>query len=45
MVRAREIARHLKQWIESGRFLLGAPVEPLPLNDDAPWISTVSRDS
>jgi uncharacterized protein (DUF39 family) len=45
MVRAREIAQHLKQWIESGRFLLGEPVEPLPLNDDAVSLSTASRDS
>ena len=45
MVRAREIAQHLKQWIESGRFLLGEPVEPLPLNDEAPFLSTASRDS
>ena len=45
MVRAREIAQHLKQWIESGRFLLGEPVEPLPLNDDAAFLSTASRDS
>ena len=37
LVRAREIAQHLKQWIESGRFLLGEPVEPLPLNDEAPF--------
>ena len=45
MVRAREVAQHLKQWIESGRFLLGEPVEPLPLNDEAPFLSTASRDS
>jgi len=45
MVRAREIAQHLKQWIKSGRFLLGEPVEPLPLNDEAPFLSTASRDS
>jgi uncharacterized protein (DUF39 family) len=45
MVRAREIAQHLKQWIESGRFLLGEPVEPLPLNDEAAWISTAGHDS
>jgi L-aspartate semialdehyde sulfurtransferase len=45
MVRAREIAQHLKQWIESGRFLLGEPVEPLPINDEAPFLSTASRDS
>ncbi len=45
MVRAREIAQHLKQWIESGRFLLGEPVEPLPLNGEAPWLSTAGHDS
>jgi uncharacterized protein (DUF39 family) len=45
MVRAREVAQHLKQWIESGRFLLGEPVEPLPLNDEAPRISTAGHDS
>jgi L-aspartate semialdehyde sulfurtransferase len=44
-VRAREIARHLKQWIEAGRFFLGEPVAPLPLNDDTHDISTASRDS
>jgi uncharacterized protein (DUF39 family) len=44
-VRAREIAQHLKQWIQSGRFLLGEPVEPLPTNDEASFLSTASRDS
>jgi uncharacterized protein (DUF39 family) len=44
-VRAREIARHLKRWIESGRFLLGEPVEPLPLNDEIHDLSTASHDS
>jgi uncharacterized protein (DUF39 family) len=44
-VRAREVAQHLKQWIESGRFLLGEPVEPLPTNDEGPWISTAGHDS
>jgi uncharacterized protein (DUF39 family) len=44
-VRAREIARHLKEWIEAGRFFLGEPVAPLPLNDDTHDISTASRDS
>jgi uncharacterized protein (DUF39 family) len=28
--RAREIAEILKEWIASGRFLLGKPVQPLP---------------
>jgi uncharacterized protein (DUF39 family) len=32
MVRAREIARWLKEWIESGKFLLGEPVELLPFS-------------
>jgi uncharacterized protein (DUF39 family) len=45
MVRAREIARHLKQWIAAGRFLLGEPVATLPLNDETHEISTASRDS
>ena len=45
MVRAREVAQHLKQWIESGRFLLGEPVEPLPLNSEASPISTMGYDS
>jgi uncharacterized protein (DUF39 family) len=45
MVRAREIARHLKQWIEAGRFLLGEPVEPLPLDTEATGISTAGLDS
>ena len=44
-VRAREIAQHLKQWIESGRFFLGEPVEPLPTNDEAPFLSTAGHDS
>jgi L-aspartate semialdehyde sulfurtransferase len=30
MVRAREVANILKEWIASGRFLLGEPVELLP---------------
>jgi hypothetical protein len=44
-VRAREIARHLKQWIEAGRFLLGESVEPLPLDTEAAGISTAGLDS
>jgi uncharacterized protein (DUF39 family) len=44
-VRAREIAQHLKEWIESGRFFLGEPVEPLPLNDESSGVSTVGYDS
>lgn len=30
LVRAREVAATLKEWIKSGRFLLGEPVELLP---------------
>jgi uncharacterized protein (DUF39 family) len=45
MVRAREIARHLKQWIEAGRFTLGEPVEPLPLDTEPAGISTAGLDS
>lgn len=30
MVRAREVANMLKEWISAGRFLLGEPVELLP---------------
>ena len=45
MVRAREIARWLKEWIESGKFLLGEPVELLPLDEEIPRVRTASRDS
>jgi uncharacterized protein (DUF39 family) len=45
MVRAREIARWLKEWIESGQFLLGEPVELLPLDTEIPRVRTASRDS
>jgi uncharacterized protein (DUF39 family) len=45
MVRAREIAQHLKQWIATGQFLLGEPVELLPTNDAADRISTSGYDS
>jgi uncharacterized protein (DUF39 family) len=31
MVRAREIADHLKQWIQKGDFLLGEPQMTLPV--------------
>ena len=37
LVRAREVAQHLKEWIESGRFLLGEPVELLSKDDEAPF--------
>ncbi|GAB4273649.1 MAG: homocysteine biosynthesis protein [Deferrisomatales bacterium] len=36
--RAREIAGHLKEWIASGRFLLGEAQVPLPT---APWTGAV----
>ncbi len=45
MVRAREIAHLLKEWIESGSFLLGEPVELLPTNEDIHCVRTASRDS
>lgn len=46
MVRAREVANLLKEWISSGRFLLGEPVELLP-SDGAPpkGPDVVSRES
>jgi len=45
MVRAREIARMLKEWIESGNFLLGEPVEMLPTAQEVHCVRTASRDS
>ncbi len=45
LVRAREIANILKEWIEKGQFLLGEPVELLPLGEEAPVLATYSRDS
>lgn len=45
MVRAREIAHLLKDWITSGQFLLGEPVEPLPGSDQIHCVPTASRDS
>jgi uncharacterized protein (DUF39 family) len=33
IVKAREIAETLKQWIEKGKFLLNPPAEPLPDSD------------
>ena len=45
MVRAREIAQHLKEWIKSGQFLLGEPVELLPGSDQIHCVPTASRDS
>jgi len=46
MVRAREVANTLKEWISSGRFLLGEPVELLPsVEIPDPDPETVSRES
>jgi uncharacterized protein (DUF39 family) len=45
LVRAREIARLLKEWLASGKFLLGEPVEPLPTAEDTHCVRTASRDS
>jgi uncharacterized protein (DUF39 family) len=46
MVRAREVANLLKEWITTGRFLLGEPVELLPSVDERPMDSeVVSRES
>ena len=45
LVRAREVARILKEWIEAGKFLLGEPVELLPLGDKGKGVPTASRDS
>lgn len=44
-VRAREIARLLKEWIQQGQFLLGEPVELLPLGEEPPAPMTAGRDS
>jgi L-aspartate semialdehyde sulfurtransferase len=46
MVRAREVANLLKEWISSGRFLLGEPVELLPSGETpAADPAEVSRES
>ncbi len=46
MVRAREVANLLKEWITAGRFLLGEPVELLPSIDESPMdLEVVSRES
>jgi uncharacterized protein (DUF39 family) len=46
MVRAREVANTLKEWISAGRFLLGEPVELLPsVEVPSPDPETVSRES
>jgi uncharacterized protein (DUF39 family) len=46
LVRAREVANTLKEWISSGRFLLGEPVELLPsVEIPPPGMEAVSRES
>jgi uncharacterized protein (DUF39 family) len=45
LVRAREIAQTLKDWIKKGQFLLGEPVELLPLEMTPPETATASHDS
>lgn len=45
LVRAREVAQKLKEWIQSGRFLLGEPVELLPTAEDQPAAPTYARES
>lgn len=45
LVRAREVAQKLKEWIQSGRFLLGEPVELLPTLEDQPAAPTYARES
>jgi uncharacterized protein (DUF39 family) len=45
LVRAREIANLLKEWISQGKFLLGEAVELLPSVERAPVLPTFSRDS
>lgn len=45
LVRAREIAHLLKEWISRGQFLLGEPVELLPTTEEAPLAPSALRDS
>ncbi len=45
LVRAREVAQILKEWIEKGRFLLGEPVDLLPGSEEVHCVRTASRDS
>jgi uncharacterized protein (DUF39 family) len=46
LVRAREVANTLKEWISAGRFLLGEPVELLPsVEIPLPSMEAVSRES
>jgi uncharacterized protein (DUF39 family) len=45
LVRAREVAQLLKEWIEKGQFLLGEPVDLLPGSEEIHCVPTDSRDS
>ncbi|MDD2901125.1 MAG: homocysteine biosynthesis protein [Syntrophales bacterium] len=45
LVRAREVAQILKEWITQGQFLLGEPVDLLPGSDEIHCVPTASRDS
>ena len=45
LVRAREVAQLLKEWIEKGQFLLGEPVDLLPGSDEIHCLPTAGRDS
>jgi len=45
LVRAREVAQLLKEWIEKGQFLLGEPVDLLPGSEEIHCVTTASRDS
>jgi len=45
LMRAREIALLLKEWISTGQFLLSEPVELLPGSEAIHCLRTASRDS
>ena len=45
LVRAREVAQILKEWIEQSRFLLGEPVDLLPGGEEIHGLPATSRDS
>ena len=45
LVRAREVANLLKQWITEGKFLLGEPVELLPTVEEVPSARKTMRES
>ncbi|MEW6660716.1 MAG: homocysteine biosynthesis protein [Thermodesulfobacteriota bacterium] len=45
LVRAREVAQLLKEWIEKGQFLLGEPVDLLPGSEEIHCVRTAGRDS